>query len=209
MIRNAIHVIAVAALTTMLVGCSILPDFSPRTTINQQRLERAISHNDQNAHAYYLMGKAELENQEPAAAAKHFAMAMEIAPEFEEAWDGRGIALLDMQKYGSAVEHYGDMVSRFPDSPVALDGLAAAQFGDDDLSGAEENANKALALDPRSAEALRVLGEISYAEGDYAAAVDYWKRASQANPRIAREYEGLIRDLEMYVQKYGGNTGNG
>jgi tetratricopeptide (TPR) repeat protein len=202
-LRLCLYAATIACAPLFLGGCiSLLPDFGPSSEINTRRLDRALEHDASNVHAHFLRGKAALESGEPEIAEEHFRRASELNPDFVETWEGLGVALLDQEQWKAAGNHYQEMGARFPDEAAAWAGLAAAHYGAGDITAMHGAAETALEKDARSAQALRLMGEAAYANRDYAEALDYWQRAVEADPELSDEYEPLIRDLRLYVERY-------
>ena len=192
-----------AAATMLLSSCLSIPKLDRTSDINMQRLDRATDANPNNVHAQFLLGRSYLESNEPAKAAAHFRKAIALKPDFEEAWDGLGVAKLDEHDYNGAADVYTEMKGKFPGSAAACEGLANAHLGAGRFDEAEKFALEARALDAKSGQAARVLGEAAYAKGDYATAIREWKKFAELDPFHGKELQQTIDDLESYQKKYG------
>ncbi|MCC6546036.1 tetratricopeptide repeat protein [Candidatus Sumerlaeota bacterium] len=203
--KNRTISFALIAATAMVVlsSCLSLPKLDSATDINTQRLDRTMRSNPNNVHAQFLLGRSYLDSNDPGKAAMHFAKAIKLKPDFEEAWDGLGVARLDAGDYDTAISVYTQMRGKFPMSVAAAEGLANASLGSGNIADAERFAKEARALDANSPQAARILGEAAYESGDYATALAEWKKFVELDPFHGRELQKTIDDLTAYQKKYG------
>lgn len=187
----------------LLSGCSFsLFKFHSTSNINTQRLDRAITGNPENVHAHFLMGRSLLQSSDPAGAITHFREAIRIKPDFEEAWNGIGVAQLDLKRPAAARKTYDEMTRKFPTSPVGFEGLATAQLALGNLKESRAAATAALERDANSFQAHRVLGEAAYADGNYNDAIAEWTRAAELDALQSKDLNAMINDLREYLTKY-------
>ncbi|MEQ8820553.1 MAG: tetratricopeptide repeat protein [Sumerlaeia bacterium] len=198
-----IRVLILIVLMLPLAGCfSLFPGLPSGTNQDLGRLERAVDINPKNEHAWFLMGKAMLEQDKPGDAADAFEEAIAITPQFKEARLGLGVAFLQQDKWSKAAQTYEALTRDDPRSVSAWVGLGAARLGQNDLTGTEAAARQALAINPDSYRAHRLLGEVAYIRGDYGTAVAQWRLASDAGGAQS-ELMPIIEDLEGYLREYG------
>lgn len=211
---NAPRVLAMALVAVMglaATGCqfSLIDSLNlPSADVDRQRLERATEVNPRNAHAWFLTGRARLDDNDPAGARQAFGRAIEANGLFEEAHLGVGLSYLNEGNWAAAARKYEAAARKFPASAAAFEGLAAAELGRNNIASADKAAAKALELDPSSAQAYRLRGEVEYARGDYEAALANWEKAGELNPRLSSELEGIRKDLRGYLSRYGYTTGS-
>lgn len=201
---RAILLAALAAMAVAASGCS----FNAASLIRfgtaepeRDRLEQAVDMNPRNAHAWFALGRIELERGDYRDARRAFRRALAADPAFEEAAIGIALASLSRGAYRAAEREYQEALDAFGPSAAALEGLASARLGRGDLEGARLAARQALAADPATAIAHRVLAEAAYIEADYAAALAHWDDASAAGADkmgMAR----VVDDLRLFVDKY-------
>jgi tetratricopeptide (TPR) repeat protein len=200
--RNAAALLLLAATVPLAAGCAGLFRLEPGTRQRTDILRAAVSETPQHAHAWFLLGRADMERQEYAAAAANFRRAIQAQPDFEEARVGLGYALLEGGARSAAAREFEAALARTPNSTRALEGLAAARLAASDLPGAEDAARRALDLDPAAPLAHRTLGEVAYRRGQLAAAQRHFEQAAIS----AADDPGLtllINDLKAYNAKYG------
>lgn len=188
---------------TMMAGSCAPLQRKPVSPISESRPSRAIAVNAENVHAYFQLGSIALDEKRPGDAEAAFRKARELKPDFEEAWNGEGIALLDAKRFSKAASHYAAMTVALPKSPLAAEGSAAAALGLRKLDAARQFAEAALALDAKSSQGHRILGEVAYIQGDYATAIQHWQRALELNPALSVTLRPVLDDLKGFERKYG------
>jgi tetratricopeptide (TPR) repeat protein len=211
---NALRPLAMAAVLTATGLATTSCQFSlidslnlPSADVDRARLERATDVNPRNAHAWFLKGRAHLDDNDPAGARAAFGRAIQANGLFEEAHLGVALSYMNESNWPAAARKYEAVARKFPTSPAAFEGLAAAELGRNNIAAAEKAATKALELDPASSQALRLLGEVEYARGNYEAALAKWEAAGKLNPRLSSELEGIRKDLGGYLARYGQASG--
>jgi tetratricopeptide (TPR) repeat protein len=194
-----IHRLSTApALLLVLAGCGL----QPTSTIPEGPVDRVTALKPSNAHGRFIAGRFALEENDFASALRHFRAAYQLAPTYEEAWDGAGIALMRMGEFTRARQEYSAMAERFPNSVAAHEGHALTHLQLRDLQAAAAEARRALALDSNSATANRVLGEVSWINGEYATALELFDKAIAEDPNLSSQIGPLVEDLRAFVAKY-------
>lgn len=207
-LRATIALCLLISVLLPLGGCAkwLLPDTGPSSRVNVDQLDRVLGENPDNVHAQFLKGRALLESGQPARAARHFRHAVELQPDFEEAWIGLGTAQLTTGDLKGAQRSFVELAGTVPDSPAPHEGLAAVALARRDFETVRREADLALArasaLGIRSAEAHRFLGEADYAEGKYESALEHWRNALAADPGLRTSLGPVMQDLEQYHRKY-------
>lgn len=198
--RNATVLAVMLAVSALaLTGCSFRlfggigePAHAERTKIAR----RAVGLNEENAHAWFLVGRGMLADGEEAKAVRAFRKAIEVQPDFVE--PRLGIARIHVRegKWKSAEKELHAVLEIEPDSVGAFEELARCSLEQERLDEALKWAGKAAALDPESPRAHRVLGEVYYIRGQYPEAVAHWTHVS------ASDIDDAASDLRNYVAKY-------
>lgn len=209
--RPLLASVALVAILTGATACqfSVIDSLNlPSANVDRQRLARATAAGADNAHAWFLQGRAALDDNKPAMARTAFRKAIAANPVFEEAHLGIALSYLDEGRWAAAAREYDAAARRFPRSAAALEGLAAAELGRHRFEAAHAAATRALALDANSPQAHRLLGEVAYARGRYEEALAHWQEAGRLAPRLAAELEGIREDLGAYMARYGAPSGS-
>jgi tetratricopeptide (TPR) repeat protein len=108
------------------------------------------------AEGEYARGVAATRAKEWSVAAAAFSRAVEMKPEYPEAWNGLGFALRNQGKYAEALEAYDQALRLRPDYPDALEYLGEAYV----KMGRLDDARRVLErLTPLDRERARELAE--------------------------------------------------
>ncbi|MCG8531923.1 MAG: tetratricopeptide repeat protein [Desulfovibrionales bacterium] len=107
------------------------------------------------AHVLWRNGVCEA----PAAAAKHLKKALELEPEYGEAWLRRGRLLIQFAEYSAALEDLDKAVRYYPSS-ISYAYRGYAEFGLGNYMGAAKNYEIALEKDSENATAWNFRGEL-------------------------------------------------
>lgn len=201
--RAWLRLVIAALFAGTLSACISLPTIDPASAVDVERAERATRLNPKNAHAWFLQGRAALDEHRWLDAEAAFKRALAAQPEFEEASLGLALSQLERRRLSEARSTYAALAQRRPGSVGALEGLATVSLLEDKLDAAKEYAEAALALRATAPQAHRVLGDVAYTRGDYAKALEHWDIAADNDPAQALALNPIIADLTQYRQKYG------
>lgn len=131
------------------------------------------------ADLHAFAGMVALKAGDPAAAAAHFAAAVERRPDYPEAHHNLGRARRALGDLAGAIQCFRNVAALRPDLASAHGHLADALAAAGELAGAAEAYRRALALAPAVAEArrnfgmaLQRLGRLDEAEGAFARAIE-------------------------------------
>lgn len=207
-IRRAAVLALVLAAVSSGTACISLPKLTAGSDLEAARVERATRVNPGNVHAWFIRGKIALDESDYGHAEKYFRRTLELAPDFEEAWVGLGVARMELGRWKGAVEAYARLHELQPKSVAAMEGLATAHFGAGDRAEARRWAQQALLVAPNARQAHRILGEVAYIDGDYRAAERHWARAV-ADGAMAGPLGAMLTDLRQYLEKYEGVAATG
>lgn len=202
MIRPLLLTVAAAFLFS---GCqfSLLKDLSLDTLDSPNPyITEAIKRNPSNFHAWFLLGKENLESSKGEEALAAFRKAKALKPAFEEASIGIAMSYLQLKRWKSAEDEFRELLTRNPNSPEALEGLAIALLEQKKDDEAKINAERALEIDPALPRAHVVLGRLAYAQLDYKTAERHWREAL-ALGAPPQDLEPLYQDLRRMLVKYG------
>ncbi|MEM7199795.1 MAG: protein kinase [Planctomycetota bacterium] len=136
-------------------------------------LRRATSLPNTRPGAFYNLGVV-LAQRDPAAALEPLARAVEIAPDYAEAWHNLGVLHDRLGNHKAAVRAFSTLTTLRAHHPPAWQGLARARAAAGDAPGAAEAYARVVALKPNDADAHR----------DYCALLEYLR----ANAALSREH---------------------
>lgn len=200
--------LAITSTLLLLSGCqvSLFDDLSLKS-FNKPNpyIAEAIEHNPDNFHAWFLLGKENLDAGQAEPAILAFGKAKSLKPGFEEARLGIGYCQLQLKKWRSAETEFRELLTLNPKSPEALEGLSLALLELDETVEAKSTAQKALELDSELPRAHAVLGRLAYADLDYKTAEAEWKKALELG-FPPQDLEPLYQDLRRMLEKYGEST---
>ncbi|HVT87539.1 MAG TPA: tetratricopeptide repeat protein [Tepidisphaeraceae bacterium] len=113
----------------------------------------------------------------PADAAKAYQRAVELNPEFVEAWNNMGVAFADLGRTEEAITAYRRTIELRPDSPNPYTNLSHALREQGLLDEAIAAARQALACDPNFPDAFNNLGVALFRQGKTQEAIDAFRKA--------------------------------
>lgn len=134
-----------------------------------------------------------------AQAIEAYTKAVELYPEYADAYVGLGEVMSAQGKQEEAVAAYQKALSIEPDEPRIHFGLGKIYYNEKGLyHEAVTEYQKAITLDPRFLEAYLNLGEIYEEKGLYKEAADSYERALQVDPKQPSAHYGLAMALERF-----------
>ncbi len=147
--------------------------------------------------ALYLnnRGADELRLRHPEAAARLFADAVKLAPEFGPAWGNLGVARRRLGDVPGALSAYAEALRSDPTNPTVLSNLALL-YTSLGRTGEAEAALAAARLSAASPHLLIVRGDVELARGNLVDARRLYQRARRLDPRLADVWVALAR-LEL------------
>jgi len=117
--------------------------------------------------------------------------AMQIKPDYAEAYNNMGNAFKSQNKINEAVSSYQKALQLNPDSAETYNDLGVALKDQGKLEEAALSYQKALKLNPDYAEAYNNLGVAFFDQGRLEEAVLCYQNALQLNPDLAMAYNNL------------------
>jgi tetratricopeptide (TPR) repeat protein len=150
----------------------------------------AIRATRDNYFAYNSLGWALEQRGDVAAAAAHYARALEINPRYVQAHNNLG-NLLALQNDPGAVRHYEQALRLAPGYAEAHNNLANVLQAQGDLDRAAEHYARALQLDPEHAAAHANLGRLLAQRGELDRAAGHFEHALAIRPDFVPAHYGL------------------
>lgn len=112
----------------------------------------------------------------------HYTKAIELYPEYHDAFGSRGLAYFRLQNYDKAFDDYQTALKYRPNDARVLSNLGFIYFMRQQIPQAEEVYRKAIAADPRFIDARRNLGAVLAMRKDFDAAIEQWKEGLKYEP---------------------------
>ncbi len=157
-----------------------------RASSNERRRREADEHNERGVMYFH--------RRELAAAEKEFSLALEIRPEFAEAYNNLGLTLSDLGRKDEAVNAFKKGIELSPDSPEAYNNLGCLYKVRKDFQQAVELFNQAIAKREDYSLAYFNLG-LAYEETEkFEAAIKAWEKVLTLQPT----HEEARRKLATY-----------
>jgi protein O-GlcNAc transferase len=138
----------------------------------------------------YLRAKIHSEDRDAAKAASELQLAVELAPDFAEAWSDLGEARKNLSDGKGALTAFRRSVELIPQNPVAQARLGAYLLDSGAVHEAVEHLDEAVRLDPKNQSALNALQRALRQDGQS-------ERAEAAKTKLAE----LIRQRDEADQK--------
>jgi protein O-GlcNAc transferase len=168
--------------------------------LQQGEAQRAVPHLDQAirlfgrrpdaAQAHYLRAKIYSEDRDAAKAASELQLAVELSPDFAEAWSDLGEARKNLSDSKGALAAFQRAVGLMPQNPVAQARLGAYLLEGGSVHEAVQHLDEAVRLDPKNQSALNALQRALRQDGQI-------ERAEAAKKQLAE----LIRQRDEADQK--------
>ncbi|TRU05080.1 MAG: serine protease [Microcystis sp. Msp_OC_L_20101000_S702] len=141
---------------------------------------------------YYNQQKYEL-------ASDDYNKAIEINPNFAEAYNNRGLLYYNQQKYELALADYSKAIEINPNFALAYNNRGGIYYNQQKYELALADFNKAIEINPNLAEAYLNRGGIYYNQQKYELALADFNKAIEINPNLAEAYNN--RGLLYYNQQ--------
>jgi tetratricopeptide (TPR) repeat protein len=175
---------------------------SPQADCNQSanhalRIEgctEVVRQNPRDAVAYYRRGMAHARtggNFEKALA--DFSKAIEIDPNYAEAFHERGIAYREMKDYNSAIADHTKAIELDPNKPDSYFNRGLAFYGSGNFDRAIADYTRAIEIDPKDAEVFINRGNVYRSLSDYDRAIADYTKAIEIDPKSALAYRNRAR----------------
>ena len=121
--------------------------------------------------------------------------AIELDPEYAEAYNYRGIAYLSNGDFDNAIADYTEAIELDQEFTDAYKDRATAYFGSSDFDNAITDYTKAIQLDPDDTNTYNYRGLAHFGNSEVDKAIDDFRRAIQLKPDSAAAYynRGIIQ----------------
>lgn len=127
-----------------------------------------------------------------------FSRAIELFPEYHDAYGSRGLAYFRLQKYDEAYVDYQRALKHRPNDDKVLSNLGFIYFIRQQLDSAEVVYRKSVALNPRFIDARRNLGAVLAMKKQFPAAIEQWQQAlvfEPENPTLLQYIGSAYKDM--------------
>ena len=153
------------------------------------------------AEAYYNMGIALNNNNQPDAAIDSYKKALKIQPDYAEVYNNIGVILSNNDEMEAAIASYMQALKFKPDYADVYINMGDSLRKKGDLETAIHNYRCAVNIEPDSAHAYNNMGSALKDKGDLEAAIGSYKKAIEINTDSAKAYYNLGL-LFLEVKRY-------
>jgi len=153
-------------------------------------MEGKLKDNSMNAEELFKQGInfCNLERYEEAL--KAFEKAIEINPQFVEAWNGKGIALYNRERYKEALKAFNKAIKIDPQFAEAQYSKGVAFGGRGEYKKARRAYERTVKINPQFVEAWYNKGFALYKLRKYEEALKAFEKAIEINPQLADAWNG-------------------
>ncbi len=140
------------------------------------------------AENYYRLGNYERINGNYSDAVKYYTKAIELNPDYEAAYNCRGIAYWGLKNYRDSIKDYSKCIELNPEHAMAYNNRGNSYSDLGEKGKAIEDYNKAIELNPEYTDAYYNRGT-SYSDlGETGKAIEDYNKAIELNPECAEAY---------------------
>jgi Flp pilus assembly protein TadD len=153
--------------------------------------------------AHYNLGVALYDQKKLVEAVAAYRKAIDLEPDYAEAYTNLGVALRDQKKVDEAVAACRKAIALKPDSPEAHNNLGVALYDQKKLVEAVASFRKAIEIKPDSAGAYNNLGNALADQKKLVEAEAAYRKAIALEPDFAGAYNNLgnaLRDQKKLVE---------
>jgi len=115
----------------------------------------------------------------------YYSKAIELYPQYHDAYGSRGLAYFRLQKYDQAFEDYQKALKHRPNDDKVLSNLGFIYFLRNQLDSAETVYRKSVAINPRFIDARRNLGAVLAMKKQFPQAIEQWQQGLIYEPENA------------------------
>ena len=161
----------------------------------------AQGHQSISAETYLLWGYIKDELGDHSEAISDHTQAIQLKPNFPDAYYNRGVAKGNLEQYSAAISDYDKAILLKPDFAEAYNNRGLAKYKLGQYTAAITDYDKAILLKPDFAEAYNNRGLIKVALGQSITAMDDCNTAIRLKPELAEAYltRGLIQVLNQPI----------
>ena len=177
-------------------------------------------YSDYTAEDHFYLGLRLQQQGDPEKARDHYDKAIELNPQFSEAYYNRGNARRASDDHQGAITDYGKAIELNPQDAEAYNNRGNAKADSGNHQEAITDYDKAIELNPQDAKAYNNRGNIKVASGDYQGAITDYDKAIELNPQDAKaynnrgnikvasgDYQGAITDYDEAIKINPQDTG--
>jgi tetratricopeptide (TPR) repeat protein len=141
-------------------------------------------------------------------AIEDYSKAIELNPQYADAYSNRGNAYYDKRNYDQAIEDYSKAIELNPQYAIAYYNRGNAYYNKRNYDQAIEDYSKAIELNPQYADAYSNRGNAYYDKRNYDQAIEDYSKAIELNPQYAIAYynRGLAyynkRNYDQAIEDY-------
>jgi len=203
-LSSSVILLLAFCLAGLCLEASAAPQFTDERGFEKNLSPAEIEY--QSAQQYINMGSY-------SEAAEHLKKAVELRPDYLEAWSALGNAYMNLKRHEEAIEAFTRAHELEPDDNSLISSLGYNYLAINDLDNAQKYYEKLVARDSLDYNGNIHLGFIAKTRGDLRMALDHYRRALKAKPNdavtmgtIASLYgekgdkESEVRYLEMAVE---------
>ncbi len=147
------------------------------------------------AENYYRLGNYERINENYSNAVEYYTKAIELNPDYEVAYNCRGIAYWGLKNYKDSIKDYSKCIEldsrnyiTYYNQGISYDDLSKIEEKKENLKKAIENYSKSIELNPEYADVYNNRGN-SYSDlGEKRKAIEDYNKAIELNPEFAIAY---------------------
>ncbi len=139
---------------------------------------------------YYKNGKAKVELKDYTGAIVEYTKAIEVKPNYAQAYRGRGAAKINLDDYRGAIADFTKAIEIDPNDTFSYwdRGIASGFLKDYDYNGAIADLTKVIAIIPNADSAYYYRGQIKMRQKNYDGAIADCDIAIQMNPTDEKSY---------------------
>ena len=136
-----------------------------------------------NYYSYFLLGSAYREDDKMDQAIKSYEKALELKPDFADAYIGIGNVYLESLNMETAIDNYKKALDIDPRHVIAYFNLGVAYGYNGQIDEAIASCKKAIELNPRFIEAYSNLGDLYLEKGDKDEALKAYEKVVELDPK--------------------------
>ena len=153
-----------------------------------EQIEKSKSEKELTAEDYFRIGNRAHDEKDYDKAISDYSKAIELNPNFVEAYSNRGVAFAYKKDYDKAILDYSKAIELNPEYAKAYSNRGNAFAYKKDYDKAISDYNKAIELNPEDAEAYNNRGNAFANQIDYDKAISDYNKAIELNPEDAEAY---------------------
>lgn len=165
--------------------------------------QMAVAFDGLNARAHYALGLSLAQSRQSDSAQIAFAKAVELEPEFADAWVNLGVVQKDLGALTAANESYAHALTISPDDAIVHNNYGNLLLAQGNLEQAQVSYEKAIALDPAYTDAKVNLALAYREQGDAGKSLEALERIAEEHPEhvsVLNSYGNALRNAERFEE---------